>query len=280
MRTAVCRRVVLVVLDGLRPDAIDAFGLANVLALQSAGAWTHSARTVNPSVTAAAIGSLLTGVLPADHGLTSDRFHIPRSNARVTPLPATLRDAGLVTSAFLAQPPLLFRRMARALAERLGVDRPVFVGHCAADIARQATSAMETQRRGLVFVHLPDADRAGHAHGWMSAQYRDACRDLDESVGVLSQAAFGEPDDDTLFIVCADHGGGGTVRDNHESTHPLDCTIPIVLAGAGVRAGTSLGSASILDVPPTVLDALGLPVPSSYVGQALHRTLVTECAAA
>jgi predicted AlkP superfamily pyrophosphatase or phosphodiesterase len=280
MRTAICRRVVLVVLDGLRPDAIDVFGLSHVRTLQAAGAWTHSARTVTPSVTAAAIGSLLTGVHPADHGLTSDRFHIPRSNACVTPLPATLREAGLVTSAFLAQPPLLFRRMARALAERLGVDRPVFVGQSATDIVREAAVNIETQQIGLVFVHLPDADRAGHAHGWMSPRYGDACRDLDEAVGVLRHAALSENAHDTLLIVCADHGGGGLVHDNHESTHPLDCTIPIILAGAGVRAGTPLGNASILDVPVTVLDALGLPVPASYVGQPLHRAVVAEYAAA
>jgi predicted AlkP superfamily phosphohydrolase/phosphomutase len=107
-----CRRVVLVVLDGLRPDAIDAFSLLHLLALEGAGASTRTATTVAPSVTAAAMGSLLTGVPPQMHGLTSDRFHIPRPTGTVHPLPATLLAAGFTTSAFLARPHLLYRRLA------------------------------------------------------------------------------------------------------------------------------------------------------------------------
>ena len=277
---AICRRVVLVVLDGLRPDAIDAYGLTHLLALQQRGAWTHGARTVNPSVTAAAMGSLLTGVHPSNHGLTDDRFHIPRSNAAVSPLPATLRDAGLVTSAFLAQPPMLFRRLSRALAERLGVERPVFRGQRAAEIAGEAVATIETQRSGLVLVHLPDADRAGHAHGWMSPEYGVASRDLDDAIGALSRASIGEQGTETLLIVCADHGGGGVVWNDHESTHPLDCTIPIILAGAGVGGDAPLASASILDVPATVLAALGVALPTSYVGRSLLGEPGMEAAAA
>ena len=55
------RRVILVVLDGLRPDAIPRFGLAHLAALAHGGASTMLARTVHPSVTAAAMASLLTG---------------------------------------------------------------------------------------------------------------------------------------------------------------------------------------------------------------------------
>lgn len=280
MSTATCRRVVLVILDGLRPDAIDAFGLPHLLALESAGAWTHDARTVTPSVTAAAMGSLLTGVYPREHGLNGDRFHIPRASSSVFPLPAALRQAGLLTSAFLAQPPFLFRRLGRTLAQRLGVDRAVFIGKRATDIVPEAVAALATQRSGLVLVHLPDADLAGHAHGWMSAKYREVALQLDDAFGVLVNAAIGEDEHDTMIIACADHGGGGLVRDNHDSTHPLDCTIPIILAGAGVPVGARLGEASILDVPATVLAALGVAQPASYVGVPLLEAIVAEAAAA
>lgn len=278
MNTDICRRVVLTVLDGLRPDAIDTFELPHLLALETEGAWTHSAQTVQPSVTAAAMGSLLTGVHPPDHGLTSDRFHIPRSRADVQPLSALLRDAGFITSAFLAQPPILFRRLARALAERLGVDRPTFVGQTAAEITAAASGALARQRTGLVILHLPDADRAGHAHGWMSPEYALAARRLDTAAGALSEMALDR--DDTLFMVVADHGGGGLVANNHESAHPLDRTIPIILAGAGVAPGSDLGDATILDVPATVLAALGIPQPASYAGRPLLETFVRESVAA
>jgi predicted AlkP superfamily pyrophosphatase or phosphodiesterase len=278
METTACRRVLLVVLDGLRPDAIDAFQLENVRALQAQGAWTHQARTIWPPVTAAAMGSLLTGVHPPEHGLTSDRFHIPRSRAGVQPLPALLRDAGFITSAFLSQPPLLFRRLARALAERLGVDRPTFTARSAAHICSAAVRTLARQQTGLILVHLPDADDAGHQHGWMSNEYRDAARRLDAALGTLMELALPSPE--TLMVVCADHGGGGVVANDHESDHPLDRTIPIILAGAGVEPGAALHNALIVDIPPTILVALGLAQPTSYAGRALHEAFQRELVAA
>ena len=67
------RRVIIVVLDGLRADAVHLFPLPNMARLAELGAATFTARTVTPSVTAAAMTSLFTGVTPDVHGLTSDR---------------------------------------------------------------------------------------------------------------------------------------------------------------------------------------------------------------
>ena len=89
-------RVVLVVLDGLRPDAVTAFSLTHIPALAEGGASTWSGRTVAPSVTAAVVASLMTGAAPARHGVVSDHFHIPRRQSPVEPLPRVLAQFGSV----------------------------------------------------------------------------------------------------------------------------------------------------------------------------------------
>src|SRR5690242_10187857 len=94
------RRVIPVAPDGLRPDAIEAFNLANVRRLAAKGASTMSGATVAPSVTAACMGSLLTGVSPEYHGLCSDHFHVPRRRGYVEPLPRVLAETALPTTAF------------------------------------------------------------------------------------------------------------------------------------------------------------------------------------
>src|SRR5689334_8442175 len=71
------RRVIIVVLDGLRPDAIERFDLAHTRRLIGRGASTLRGTTVAPSITTAAMTSLLTGVSPARHGITTDRFSVP-----------------------------------------------------------------------------------------------------------------------------------------------------------------------------------------------------------
>lgn len=266
----VIRRVIVVVLDGLRPDAIDAFDLHTLHGLAARGAHTMSARTVAPSVTAAAMGSLLTGVRPELHGLTSDRFHPPRTRGAVSPLPRILGEAGYLTTACLADVPLLYRRIARALARRLGVARPSFSGGGAEAILGAARPWLSSQRSGLLLFHWPDADRAGHAEGWMSPAYGAAARRMDAALARLVQWTSVESDPSTVLICLADHGGGGARAHDHDSAHPADRTIPIVMAGGAVIAGRRLrADTSILDVPATVVWALGIAPPAVYEGRPL-----------
>lgn len=268
-RHRLIRRVIVVVLDGLRPDAIDTFDLSNLRGLATRHAHTRTARTVTPSVTAAAMGSLLTGVSPERHGLTSDRFHIPRSRGPVSPLPRLLEEAGYLSTACMAEVPLLYRRIARALARRLGVSRPSFDGQGADGILAAARPWLTSQRSGLLLFHWPDADRAGHAEGWMSPAYGAAARRMDAALGRLADATGLEHDPSTVLIALADHGGGGVKPRDHDSAHPADRTIPIVVAGGAVAPGRRLGEVSILDVPPTILWALGVTPPPIYEGRPL-----------
>ncbi len=101
----------------------------------------------------------------------------------------------------------------------------------------------------------------------------------DRLLGDLLRAA----DPDTLVIICSDHGfktgssrpqtdpriGVGAAADWHRRFGVL------VIAGPGVRSGARLDDASILDVAPTVLAALGLPVAEGLEGRVLEEAFVT-----
>lgn len=268
------RRVVLVVLDGLRADAIHALDLRCWKRLAAAGASSLTGTTVAPSVTAAAMASLFTGVPPEIHGLRSDRFHVPRSAGTVHPLPALLAEAGLATSGFVAELPLLFRGIGKRIATRLGISAPHFEGRNAPEILLRARARLAAQRDGFIAFHWPDCDRAGHESGWMSEEYARAAHRLDETLGLLAALADVESDPGTLLIALADHGGGGVDPRNHESAHPFDRTIPLLLCGGG--AAGDLGRPSLLDVPPTVLWALGVPIPASYTGRPLVEAFASS----
>lgn len=277
--TSPVRRVVLVVLDGLRPDAIPRFQLPHLTALAGESAYTLLGRTVQPSVTACAMASLLTGAAPERHGLQSERFHLPKPKGALHPLPRHLAAHGLPTSAFLASMPLLFGSIARRIAAHAGVGQAKFSGRGALDILAAARPALRDQRRGLILLHWPDADRAGHAEGWMSESYGKAAWEMDAALGALVRAVD-LTDPETLFVALADHGGGGAVRTHHNSTHPLDTTIPIFLSGGAVRRGELVTGATLLDVPATVCWALGLPQPESFAGRALLHAFGTAPAVA
>ncbi len=262
-------RVIVVVLDGLRADATPLFALPHLTRLAQRGASSFSAQTVAPSVTAAAMGSLLTGVRPLDHGLASDRFVVPRPRVALQPLPRLLRDAGVETHAHLAALPLGYRGLARRLARMLGVTNATFRGRGALEILAAARRSLAERREGFWLLHWPDGDRAGHAHGWTSRPYVAAAREMDEALGVLDLLTGASTCPGTLLVAMADHGGGGVDFRNHDSAHPHDRTIPLVLAGGQVVAGEVAPLSSLLDVPATVAWAMTGCVPSGYAGRAL-----------
>jgi arylsulfatase A-like enzyme len=265
----VARRVILVVADGLRPDIIPLLDLPTLGHLARQGAATLDGRTVSPSVTAAAMASLLTGVEPRVHGLDNSRFRIPRPSERIDPMPHVLRTAGVSTSAWRARLPWTYRGLGAALGARLGFDRVCFSGSGAGEILTAARAALSGPCEGLLMLHWPDADRAGHDYGWPSPAYLRAARGIDHWLGELDRIASASRDDDTLLIVLADHGGGGTRRRDHDSYHPLNRRIPIILAGGVVRQTMLLPDSSLIDVPPTILHALGVEIPASYSGRVL-----------
>ena len=268
LRPTVVKRAIVVVLDGLRPDAITAFDLTHVRRLMQLGASTMCARTISPSITWSALTSLLTGVRPQLHGVLSDSVHLPQPQIELTPLPRILRSAGMPSSAFLGELPALYRMFASRIAERLGFSHARFSGKSASEVLLASLGALRVQREGLIFVHWADADRAGHAHGWMSPQYGEAARRVDAALGRLAAEIDIEHDESTVLLALADHGGGGIVPNEHDGDHPLNTAIPVVVAGATVRH-LCMRDVSLLDVPATVAWVLGGLVPDSYSGRAL-----------
>jgi len=82
--------------------------------------------------------------------------------------------------------------------------------------------------------------------------------------------------DETLLVITADHGEeflehGGVL---HGRTHYQEVIrAPLVFAGAGVRAGVRVAMpVSLVDVMPTSLALLGVPIPASLDGIDLHGT--------
>lgn len=143
-----------------------------------------------------------------------------------------------------------------------------------ASVAETATQEVIRRGPGFTVVYLNDCDRAGHASMWMSPVYLEAASRLDQGVTVLSELARR---DDTLLLFCADHGGGGLVPHDHDGDHPLNLRIPIILAGRGLRPRTlSQRPAQLLDLPPTILHALGVKIPASYEGRVLEEAFAAE----
>jgi predicted AlkP superfamily pyrophosphatase or phosphodiesterase len=261
------RRVILVLADGLRPDAITPTDMPSLDALARAYTSALRATTVRPSRTVAALASLATGVGPHTHGLIEPGLGFLSRLPTLRPLARELTRGGVSSEVVASELLPAERAVLWALTKAAGLGKYRSAGVRARDVARAAQTAALTRSAGLVFVYLNDCDQAGHAHGWMSPQYRAAAVEVDAAVGVLADLT-----EHSLLIVMADHGGGGMSTHDHAEPHPSNDHIPLILAGPDVtRHHLLTRQVSLLDVPPTLLWWFGLDVPVTYEGRVLTQ---------
>lgn len=251
-------RVLVISLDGLRPDALSAGRTPVMWALAEAGASTFRAQTILPSATLMAHASMLSGYDVERHGVTWNDY-VPSLGFIQSPtLFSIAHDAGLETEMVVGKEKLVH------IAAPGTVDSFTYVPKGDFGLAEEAAKAI-ADGFDVLFVHFPGPDAAGHNYGWMSDTYLGTVANSDEAVGrvleALDSAGFRES---TLILVTADHGGHGTL---HGSSLPEDTTIPWIVAGPGVVAGTSLSTeVMVYDTAATALWALGLPLPEDLDG--------------
>lgn len=261
------RRVVLLIIDGLRPEAVTPT-LMPSLATLAESAWSCEGRTVRPSATVPALVSLATGIPPERHGLLEARLPALGALIGVRPLPVVLKRYGHLTRIVSGPLPVPHRVLGRTLLGLAGVSSLVTASLGPRELIRLGEKENARLAASLMIVYLNQCDRAGHSKGWMSPAYLEAVREVDGAVGELADAFLVQ--DDSLLLVTADHGGGGVVPTDHDMPHPINDTIPMVAAGTRVIPGRGAAGVSLLDLPPTILRALSVPVPRSYVGRALN----------
>lgn len=101
--------------------------------------------------------------------------------------------------------------------------------------------------------------------------YCGMVRRLDEALGRLTDAlrSLGILDN-TIVVFTSDHGCHFKTR-NHEykrTGHDASSRVPLALHGGPFSGGGELsGLINLVDLPPTLLDAAGLPVPAEMAGR-------------
>jgi arylsulfatase A-like enzyme len=256
--------VVIISIDGLRPDAIERVGARNLQRLMREGAWSLRAETILPSKTLPSHTSMLTGVTPAVHGITWNEDESGHTGTVGVPTIFDLAEArGLQTAAFFGK--AKFRHLVRpdAAPSVRSAPRGAEV-YRAGMVTQQVEQHLRFRKPRLLFVHLADPDAAGHRYGWMSLPYRMAVRSADAAVGRLVAAAERAYGGDVLVIVTADHGGHGH---GHGSEAEEDVQIPWIAWGRGVGTGEVQDLVRTMDTAATALWVLGVPVPQSWAGR-------------
>ena len=255
-------RVLILSIDGLRPDAIYPAPMPNLIALMQGGAFSLRAQTVYPSVTLIAHSSMLGGMCPSKHGVDWNDYTPSRGYALGTDLFDIAHAAGLQTVMYAGKKKL------RQVTEPSSLDQFVYVNDRDLVVAERLIADFP-QDFGLLFVHFPLVDGMGHVYGWLSPEQLSVIRRADEALGLLlSELDARGLRDETLIIVTSDHGGFKTSHGSHSTE---DMTIPWVASGPGIQPTSLTTIVHTMDTAATAAFALGLDVPAEWDGVPVYE---------
>jgi arylsulfatase A-like enzyme len=311
------KNVLLVVIDTCRADRMSLYGYdrdttPQLERLAAQGVVFDQALTHVPQ-TLPAVATLLTSTLPSEHGVrVNGLFRLPDS---ALTLAEWLRDAGWSSAAFVSGFPLDPRFRADqgfdhydadfrdSILTRTRREGAAFQGMLHRDFEQRADEATAKaiawldaheragpERPFFLLVHYfdphqpytpPPAYRVG------LDPYDGELAFTDAEIGrVVERLRSGEVLDETLVVVVGDHG---EVLDpaRPKASHAGEIEdavlrVPLLLRlpGALPRGARVPAQVALLDVAPTILDLLGMPVPDSFRGRSLLPVVRGERAVA
>jgi arylsulfatase A-like enzyme/Tfp pilus assembly protein PilF len=281
----------LITLDTVRADAIGVYGRRDAGTpwmdrLAAAGVRFDDAHAHNV-LTLPSHANLLAGRYPFEHGVRDNAgFRFPAA----TPTLATLlKERGYATGAFVSAFPL---------DSRFGLDRGFDVYEDSFVDASPRPTFLEQERPGTETValaarwldsqgvrpyfcwvhlyepHAPYRPPEPFASLFRTAPYQGEVAASDEALGPLLEPLLARGREGrTLVVLTADHGEA--LGDHGEQTHGIfayeaTLRVPLVIyAPRLLPPRVETASARHVDVLPTVLDALALPVPERLPGRSL-----------
>lgn len=225
--------LVIISIDGLRPDLLLRASTPNIHRLMREGSFTMWAQTTDVALTLPSHVSMLTGVVPERHDIWWDYdvfYHFPA----VPTLFELAKQRGLTTAMSCGKQKFV------ALAKPGTLDwsyvPEVYANNT--QVSDGAVAYIEQHQPNVLFVHMPDADAFGHGNGWGSPQQLDAIAKADAGVGkIISALRRRDLLRQTVIIVTADHGGAGY---DHGGTDPRSRHIPWIISGPGIKRNFDL----------------------------------------
>jgi len=274
--------VILITIDTLRADRVGAYGSKSgatptMDAMAARGVLVEEAVVQAPQ-TRPSHASLLTGMLPFEHGLRDNAS--PPLPKNIPTLASTLKAAGYTTAAFIAAYPV---SRASGLDSGFDVFDDPFGGDAdflagagdrnerpAREVIDAAIAWLARPSKGPRFVwvhlfepHFPYEPGPPFDRRFAKEPYDGEVATADAELKRLLERYPASPS--RLVVVTSDHGEG--LGDHGEDEHHLfvyDTTIrvPLILEGASLRAGVRVrGQFRSIDLMPTILSLSGVAAP-------------------
>ena len=253
-------KVILISIDGMRPDGLQTCGNPYVKEMEQRCAYTYSGRSMVPSVTFPCHFSMAHSVTPQRHGILTNTY-VPQVRP-VKGIFEKIDDAGGVSAMFYGWEPLRDIALPGALQFSTYINAYKKESSDTA-LTDEALRIIEENKPDFVFLYMVETDeRGGHDNGWMSVEYlRRISIAIDNVKRVIDACG-----DEYAVIVMADHGGHDR---SHGSEMAEDMTIPFFFFGKDFLPGKIERPLSLLDIAPTIAYLVGLEPDKEWEGHSV-----------
>lgn len=254
-------KVLIIGIDGTRPDALLAAKTPHLDGLWKNGAYSFKAKTDPLSWSGVCWTSMLTGVWKEKHKVYSNGYE----NPNIEKYPHFFRLAkqqkpDLKTWSIVNWTPLHTILQAGDATVALSPKTDELV-------TLAAIETLDNKEVDVLFLHLDDVDHAGHGFGYApdNKEYIQALEDTDKNVGEILKALKKRQNknkkENWLILVSTDHGGSGN---NHGEAIPEHTTIFYIASGKDVKKGEIKKQVHVTDVAVTALRHLGIQVKEGW----------------
>jgi len=281
----------LVALDGVRPDALGHADTPNIDALIDGswqagyrGTYSHVAQNLYDADTVSGPNhcAIMTGATGAQHGVSSnsdvgsgDFVSYPHYLQLLEQHDPTLSTAYLFTWGTDSLIPSGADYI-KDSDDQANVARIVAMIDGSLDDPQgdDGTSWTAGTDPDAIFMFFDDPDHAGHSYGFSLEvpEYIAALEVLDTQLGQILDAIAARPsfeDEDWQIVITSDHGGYET---GHGGGGAPKHTIPFLVSSRAAMQPAVAPVTEIIDAVPTVLDHMGVAIPSSLDGKVLAQS--------
>ena len=267
------RRVLFIGIDGVRTDALLAGKVPHLRSLIADGAMSRATNIVGThgdtadTVSGPGWSNLLTGVWADKHGVLDNKFRVMHYD-QFPHFFRHVKDAfpGAKTCSYTTWPPIhdYILDGANEALVFLDDDRSAHYRQADEKCTAKVVQALKNDDPDAMFFYLGAVDEAGHQRGFHPSvpEYMAALETADSQVGRAVAALHARPHFDQehwLVLVATDHGGQGKDHGGGRKVPEIN-TVWLIVSGPDAARGPIEGPTHQVDLVPTALKHLGVPI--------------------
>ncbi len=256
-----------------RSDALLAGKVPHLRSLMAAGAMSQATNIVGPrgdaadTVSGPGWSNLLTGVWPDKHGVLDNKFRVMHYD-QFPHFFRHVKDAfpAAKNCSYCTWPPIHDYILDAASDSLVFLDDDRSAHYRQADekCTAKVVDTLADDDPDALFFYLGAVDETGHQKGFHPSvpEYRAALETADAQVGRVLASLHARPRYDQehwLVLVGTDHGGRGKDHSGGRGIAEIN-TVWLIVSGSDAARGTIDGRTQQVDLVPTALAHLGVPL--------------------